>query len=260
MPEKADRADALKPRLVAHLRFGASACRNVFPSAKCSDERRTIHAVTLSGGRAMRSFSRAHFRMQKPIGYFAGELNTVLFRDSKHPSYRVAQFNLLMAITTAMAGSSRTLNQGGADGWLPKYLGYVNSHGAPTRGMWTDLAFNVILLSMSNYLFVLAVSNCNCLIFNFLNLNAGWVHRIDNPNVKRPWRCPTWLLALGGVLAYANAFLLGAGANVCGAGTLVSGFVSSCHHRPDLRLPALRRRQGRVPETNVRGFTVARRN
>jgi amino acid transporter len=139
----------------------------------------------------------------------------------------VAQFNLLMAITTAMAGSSRTLNQGGADGWLPKYLGYVNSHGAPTRGMWTDLAFNVILLSMSNYLFVLAVSNCNCLIFNFLNLNAGWVHRIDNPNVKRPWRCPTWLLALGGVLAYANAFLLGAGANVCGAGTLVSGFVSA---------------------------------
>ena len=136
-------------------------------------------------------------------------------------------FSLIMSIITAMAGSSRTLNQGGMDGWLPKYLGYLNPHGAPTRAMWTDLVFNLILLSMSNYLFVLAVSNCNYLIFNFLNLNAGWIHRIDNPNVKRPWRCPTWLLALGAVLAYVNAFLLGAGANVWGSGTLVSGLVSA---------------------------------
>ena len=136
-------------------------------------------------------------------------------------------FSLIMAIITAMAGSSRTLNQGGRDGWLPKYLAYLNEHGAPTRAMWTDFAFNLILLAMSNYLFVLAVSNCNYLIFNFLNLNAGWIHRIDNPDVKRPWRCPTWLLALGGVLAYVNAFLLGAGANVWGNGTLVSGFVSA---------------------------------
>jgi len=136
-------------------------------------------------------------------------------------------FSLIMAIITAMAGSSRTLNQGGTDGWLPKYLGYLNQHGAPTRAMWTDLVFNLILLSMSNYLFVLAVSNCNYLIFNFLNLNAGWIHRIDNPDVRRPWRCPTWLLALGAVLAYVNAFLLGAGANVWGKGTLVAGFVSA---------------------------------
>ena len=136
-------------------------------------------------------------------------------------------FTLILAIMTAMAGSSRTLNQGGRDGWLPKYLAQVNSHGAPTNAMWTDLAFNLILLLMSDYLFVLAVSNCNYLIFNFLNLNAGWIHRIDNPNVRRPWRCPTWLLGLGGILAYVNAFLLGAGANVWGPGTLRAGFISA---------------------------------
>ena len=133
-------------------------------------------------------------------------------------------FSLIMSIITAMAGSSRTLNQGGQDGWLPKYLGHVNAHGAPTHAMWTDLVINLILLSMSNYLFVLAVSNCNYLIFNFLNLNAGWIHRIDNPDVKRPWRCPTWLLALGTILSYINAFFLGAGANVWGSGTFVLGF------------------------------------
>jgi amino acid transporter len=136
-------------------------------------------------------------------------------------------FSLIMSIITAMAGSSRTLSQGGRDGWLPKYLAYLNMHGAPTRAMWTDFGFNLILLSMSNYLFVLAVSNCNYLIFNFLNLNAGWIHRIDNPDVERPWRCPNWLLTLGAVLAYVNAFLLGAGANVWGNGTFVSGFVSA---------------------------------
>jgi amino acid transporter len=136
-------------------------------------------------------------------------------------------FSLILAIMTAMAGSSRTLNQGGQDGWLPEYLAHLNEHGAPTRAMWTDLAFNLILLAMSDYLFVLAVSNCNYLIFNFLNLNAGWIHRLDNPAVKRPWRCPDWLLGLGGVLAYVNAFLLGAGANVWGPGTLVTGFVSA---------------------------------
>ncbi len=136
-------------------------------------------------------------------------------------------FTLILAIMTAMAGSSRTLNQGGHDGWFPKYLGQVNSHGAPTNAMWTDLCFNLILLLMSDYIFVLAVSNCNYMIFNFLNLNAGWIHRLDNPDVRRPWRCPNWLLGLGTIFAYLNAFLLGAGANVWGEHTLLAGFISA---------------------------------
>jgi amino acid transporter len=42
---------------------------------------------------------------------------------------------LMLAITTAMAGSSRTLYQDSVDGWLPRYLNYVNKNGAPTHGM-----------------------------------------------------------------------------------------------------------------------------
>ena len=131
-------------------------------------------------------------------------------------------FTLLLAVMTSMAGSSRTLYQGGVDGWLPKYLSRVNRHGAPVSGMWTDLCFNLVLLLMSDYLFVLAVSNVNYLIFNFLNLNAGWIHRIDNPDVKRPW-----LLGTGVALSMVNAFILGAGANVWGKGTLLAGFFSA---------------------------------
>src|SRR6478672_12466249 len=130
---------------------------------------------------------------------------------------------LMLAITTAMAGSSRTLYQGSVDGWLPRYLNHVNKNGAPTHGMWTDLTFNLILLLMSDYLFVLAVSNVCYIVFNFLNLNAGWLHRIENAHVRRPWKAPDWLLAAGVVLSFVNAFLLGAGADVWGKGTLMSG-------------------------------------
>ena len=121
---------------------------------------------------------------------------------------------LMLAITTAMAGSSRTLYQGSVDGWLPSYLNHVNENGAPTRGMWTDLGFNLILLLMSDYLFVLAVSNVCYIVFNFLNLNAGWIHRIDNAHVPRPWRAPNLLMGIGVILSFVNAFLLGAGADV----------------------------------------------
>jgi amino acid transporter len=91
--------------------------------------------------------------------------------------------------------------------------------------MWTDLGFNLVLLMMSDYLFVLAVSNCCYIVFNFLNLNSGWIHRIDSGHVKRPWRAPSWILGVGVVLSFFNAILLGAGANVWGPGTLLTGIV-----------------------------------
>jgi amino acid transporter len=69
---------------------------------------------------------------------------------------------LFLAIMTAMAGSSRTLYQGSKDGWLPRYLSGVNSHGAPTRAMWTDFTFNLFLLALASdlagYFYVLAIS------------------------------------------------------------------------------------------------------
>jgi amino acid transporter len=134
---------------------------------------------------------------------------------------------LVLSIITAMAGSSRTLYQGAVDGWLPHYLSRVNAHGAPTPAMWTGIGFNLILLLLSDYIFVLAVSNCCYLIFNFLNLNAGWIHRIDSPQAQRPWRAPKGLIALGTALAFFNAFLLGAGANVYGSGTLLAGLLAA---------------------------------
>lgn len=132
---------------------------------------------------------------------------------------------LLLSIMTSMAGSSRTLYQASVDGWLPKYLSHVNEHGAPTPAMWTDLCFNLILLMMSDYVFVLALSNVGYIIFNFLNLNAGWIHRLDRPNWSRPYKAPTILLLLGGLLSFVNLGLMGFGADIWGVGTLKAGLI-----------------------------------
>ena len=137
---------------------------------------------------------------------------------------------LFLAIMTAMAGSSRTLYQGSKDGWLPKYLSRVNRHGAPVGAMWTDFCFNLILLALASdiagYFYVLAISNVGYIIFNFLNLNAGWIHRIDSGHIERPWKAPTLLLGVNTVLAFVNALFLGAGAKVWGyQNALLSGVV-----------------------------------
>lgn len=137
---------------------------------------------------------------------------------------------LFLAIMTAMAGSSRTLYQGSRDGWLPKYLSSVNDHGAPTGAMWTDLGFNVILLALASdvggYFYVLAISNVGYIMFNFLNLNAGWIHRIDSGHLPRPWKAPTVLIGINTALAFVNALFLGAGAKVWGySNALWSGLI-----------------------------------
>jgi amino acid transporter len=134
---------------------------------------------------------------------------------------------LLLSVMTAMAGSSRTLFQGSIDGWLPRYLGRLNRNGAPTRAMWTDLGFNLVLLTLSDNIFILAASNVAYMIFIFMNLNAGWIHRLDRPGWPRPFRAPTWLLATGAVLGYVNLFIIGMGSDIWGRGTLASGLVLS---------------------------------
>jgi amino acid transporter len=141
-------------------------------------------------------------------------------------------FALLLSAMTAMSGSSRTLYQGAVDGWMPRYLAHVNSHGAPTPAIWTGVIFNLVLLTFTasdsaSFYFVLAISNCGYIIFNFLNLNSGWIHRIDSGHIHRPWKAPTAILAAGAVLAFVNAMLLGAGAKVWNPLTLPSALVAA---------------------------------
>jgi amino acid transporter len=130
---------------------------------------------------------------------------------------------LVLSLITSMAGSSRTLYQASVDGWLPRYLSKVNEHHAPSRAMLTDLCFNLLLLLMSDSVFVIGAANVGYMIFNFLNLNAGWMHRLDRPLQERPWRAPNWILAAGACLSFVNLAFMGFGADVYGVGTLGTG-------------------------------------
>ncbi|MEA3151851.1 MAG: hypothetical protein QOD56_2790 [Gammaproteobacteria bacterium] len=132
---------------------------------------------------------------------------------------------LVLSLITSMAGSSRTLYQASVDGWLPKYLSKVNEHHAPSNAMLTDLGFNLLLLLMSDSVFVIGAANVGYMIFNFLNLNAGWIHRLDRPHQERPWRAPTWVLVVGAALSFVNLAFMGLGADVYGVGTLSTGLV-----------------------------------
>ncbi len=134
---------------------------------------------------------------------------------------------LLFSVSTAMAGSSRTLYQGGIDGWLPRYLGRVNDKGAPVAAMMTDLVFNMLLLLLNDIIFLLVVSNVTYLFFVFMNLQSGWLHRIDRPTTPRPYRAPDWLIAAGAVLGFINMFLMGAGGAFWAPGALAVGVIAS---------------------------------
>jgi amino acid transporter len=134
--------------------------------------------------------------------------------------------SILLIVMTSMMGSSRTLYQASVDGWLPRYLSHVNEHGAPTRAMWTDLGFNLILLLMSDYMTVLSVSNVCYMIFVFLNLQSGWIHRMDRPKADRPFRCARWLLVAGALCGYLDLAFIGAGADLQGVGTMRNGLIA----------------------------------
>lgn len=135
--------------------------------------------------------------------------------------------SILLLVMTSMMGSSRTLYQASVDGWLPKYLSHVNEHGAPTRAMWTDLVFNLVLLLMSNYMSVLAISNVCYMIFVFLNLQSGWIHRLDRADWPRAYKCSGWLLGLGALCGFVDLVFVGAGANFLGENTLRNGLVAT---------------------------------
>ena len=121
---------------------------------------------------------------------------------------------LVLSIMTSMAGSSRTLYQASVDGWLPKYLSHVNSHGAPTRAMWTDLGFNLILLLMSGLrvrprgiqrrLHHLQLPEPEC------GLDSSARPAGLGPPLPAPTRCSR----IGAVLAFVNVALMGMGADV----------------------------------------------
>src|SRR3546814_10217375 len=140
----------------------------------------TIVPFVFQGGLGLEGMMSPGIQSGEGVGAaFAGLIEAGPFA-TKLPVVMLT-FSLLLGVMTAMEDSARNLYQGAHDGWFPKYLDHLNENGVPTRAMWVDLAFNAVLLLMSDYLFVLAVSAVNYVIFHMLNMSSAWIHRIDNP-------------------------------------------------------------------------------
>jgi len=140
---------------------------------------------------------------------------------------------LLLSIMMAMAGRRAPSIKALSMVWLPRYLSGVNSHGAPTRAMWTDLVFNLVVLSIA-----CGGGQASCLSWLYrlrlydiqlLNLNAGWIHRIDFGDIVRPYRAPTWLPGAWRDLRFHEAIFMGAGAKVWNLGRWVPARWRSAH-------------------------------
>ena len=71
------------------------------------------------------------------------------------------------------------------------------------------------------------MSNAGYVIFNFLNLNSGWIHRIDNGQIERPYKAPAIIIAVGAVFGFVNAVFLGAGAKVWHPWALWAGIITA---------------------------------
>lgn len=233
--------------LLAGAMFGAGWSTYGFETAVCytrefrDPARDTARAIIAAGLLCMAIFTLVPLAFQAALG-LEGMLDPAIY-DGSGVAQALARIvgggaiignmlivmlvlALLLIVMTSMMGSSRTLYQASVDGWLPRYLSRVNQHGAPTAAMWTDLGFNLVLLLASDYFAVLMISNVCYFIFNFLNLQSGWIHRIDRKDWNRPYRCPTWLLAAGAIFGFVNMVWMGAGADVWGKGTLRNGLLA----------------------------------
>jgi amino acid transporter len=168
----------------------------------------------------------------------------------------------IMSVTTAMMGSARTLYQASVDGWFPRYLGQLSPRGVPTRALWTNLIFNLFLLLMSDSVAVIALANIGYIIFNFLNLQSGWIHRLDRARQDRPFRCPTWLLIAGSLFGFFNLAFMGIGADLWGRHTLRNGLIFTALIIPIFIFRHYVQDKGRFPdalaiESSVAGGTTS---
>jgi hypothetical protein len=122
--------------------------------------------------------------------------------------------------------------------------------------MWTDLGFNLILLLMSDYMAILSVSNVCYMIFVFLNLQSGWIHRLDRADWPRAYKCRNWLLALGALCGYVDLVFVGAGANFQGEHTLRNGLLTALLIVPVFVYRHYIQDRGRFPASMARDMAL----
>lgn len=140
--------------------------------------------------------------LDREVGSFLGNVVIVLMIGS-----------FILGMNAASAGGARTLYGMSQKGMTIKWLGHINRNHVPSRGMYVDVALNVLaVLFLPTTVAVLAASNLGYVICHVFALSGVLLLRRDRPNWPRPLRLSTPWLYVAGVLAAFNLLLVVVGA------------------------------------------------
>ncbi|MEV2226616.1 APC family permease [Nocardia vinacea] len=148
-----------------------------------------------------------------PLGFYA----TLLHREiGSVGSNIVVVFmigSFMLAMNAASAGGARTLYGMSKSGMTIKWFGHINKHNVPNRGMYVDVAVNILaVLFLPTTVAVLAASNMGYVLCHIFALSAVLLLRKDRPGLARPLKLSTPWLWVAGVLVVCNIALLAVGA------------------------------------------------
>lgn len=148
-----------------------------------------------------------------PLGFYA----TLLHREiGSVGSNIVVVFmigSFMLAMNAASAGGARTLYGMSKSGMTIKWFGHINKHNVPSRGMYVDVAVNILaVLFLPTTVAVLAASNMGYVLCHIFALSAVLLLRKDRPGLARPLKLSTPWLWVAGVLVVFNIALLAVGA------------------------------------------------
>lgn len=140
--------------------------------------------------------------LNREVGSFLGNVVIVLMIGS-----------FILGMNAASAGGARTLYGMSQKGMTVKWLGHINKNHVPNRGMYVDVALNVLaVLFLPTTIAVLAASNLGYVVCHVFALSGVLLLRRDRPSWPRPLRLSTPWLYVAGLLAVFNALLIVVGA------------------------------------------------
>ncbi|MGH3499352.1 MAG: amino acid permease, partial [Nocardioidaceae bacterium] len=112
---------------------------------------------------------------------------------------------IVLTMETATMDGSRALYGIAKDGMTIKWLGVLNKHNVPGRGMMVDGLLNIFLiLFFGSAIEILAAGNLGYVLAHFFALAGFLLLRKDRPHWPRPIRRSVIWLPIAAILAAAN--------------------------------------------------------
>ncbi|WP_405825466.1 APC family permease [Streptomyces sp. NBC_01390] len=146
---------------------------------------------------------------ESPLGFYTDLLHREIGSGLSNVVIIFMIGSFILGMNAASAGGARTLYGMSRAGMTVRWLGHLNKHNVPNRGMYVDVVANILaVLLLPTTVAVLAASNLGYVLCHVLALSAVVLMRRDRPAWPRPLRLAKGWVVLAGVLAMFNLVLL----------------------------------------------------